>query len=125
MATRFIDLVEAGAARRRQFSDDDKARIVSEAMAPGAVAIDVARRHGICSSLLYRWRRKLVAGQAALLPQPAAAFVPVEIAGPASAPGSAAMPAGAVEMITAGGTRVRLAPPVDPRVLKALLDRLA
>lgn len=123
MATRFIDLVEAGAARRRQFSDDDKARIVSEAM--GAVAIDVARRHGICSSLLYRRRRKLVAGQAALLPQPAAAFVPVEIAGPASAPGSAAMPAGAVEMITAGGTRVRLAPPVDPRVLRALLDRLA
>jgi transposase len=125
MATRFIDLVEAGSARRRQFSDDDKARIVSEAMAPGVTAIDVARRHGICSSLLYRWRRKLVAGQAALLPQPAATFVPVEIAAPATASCGASMPEGAVEMITAAGMRVRLAPPVDPRVLKALLDRLA
>ena len=67
---------------RRRFSDDDKARIVSEAMMPGASVGDVSRRYRVCKSLIYRWRRLLlrdgVAVQTAQLPAPA--FVPVEVA---------------------------------------------
>ena len=45
MATRIIELVDAGSvAARRRFTDDDKARIVSEAMMPGATVTEVARR---------------------------------------------------------------------------------
>ncbi|WP_081469613.1 transposase [Sphingomonas sp. PAMC 26617] len=49
-----------GAEPRRRFSDDDKARIVSEAMMPGASVSDVARRYRVCSSLVSRWRRVLL-----------------------------------------------------------------
>ena len=124
MATRIIDVAGAiGAEPRRRFSDDDKARIVSEAMMPGVLVADVARRYRICSSLLYRWRRMLlrdgVAPEAAQLPAPT--FVPVEVAGaPASAQPEPLGP-GVVEVVGPGGRRVRLAPPIDARVLKAVL----
>lgn len=90
MATRIIEMV--GTEPRRRFSDDDKARIVSEAMMPGASVLDVARRHRVCTSLVYRWRRTLlrdgVASEA--LPLPGAAFVPVEVAGAYGAAAGAA-----------------------------------
>jgi transposase len=35
-----------GAGGRRRWSADDKARIVEETLAPGAVVSEVARRHG-------------------------------------------------------------------------------
>jgi hypothetical protein len=34
-----------GVVRRRRWSDEEKGRIVAEAIAPGAVAAEVARRH--------------------------------------------------------------------------------
>ncbi|WP_226019838.1 transposase, partial [Novosphingobium sp. FKTRR1] len=37
---------------RRQFSDDDKARVVSEAMMAGSSVAAVARRHSVCASLI-------------------------------------------------------------------------
>jgi len=52
MATRIIEVVDAGlAVPRRRFTDDDKARIVSEAMMAGATVTEVARRYGVCESL--------------------------------------------------------------------------
>jgi transposase len=123
-ATRIIDVAGAiGAEPRRRFSDDDKARIVSEAMMPGVLVADVARRYRICSSLLYRWRRMLlrdgVAPEAAQLPAPA--FVPVEVAGTPASVQPEPLGPGVVEVVGPGGRRVRLAPPVDARVLKAVL----
>jgi transposase len=44
--------------RRRRFSDDDKARIVEETLAPGAVVSEVARRHGLSPQQLFGWRRQ-------------------------------------------------------------------
>ena len=126
MATRIIEVAGAGAVEpRRRFSDDDKARIVSEAMMPGASVGEVGRRHRVCSSLIYRWRRKLLrdglASEVAAVPAPA--FVPVEVA-PAPAQPDLLGP-GVVEVLGRAGQRVRLAPPVDARVLKAVLASLA
>lgn len=121
MATRIIEVSGAGLAEpRRRFTDDDKARIVSEAMMPGASVGDVSRRHRVCKSLIYRWRRLLLRdGVAAQLPAPA--FVPVEVASmPAPAQPEPLGP-GVVEVVSSGGQRVRLAPPIDARVLKAVL----
>lgn len=124
MATWVIDGSDAGGAEpRRRFSDDDKARIVSEAMMPGASVSDTARRHRICTSLIYRWRRVLLrAGVAAEAPKlPAPTFVPVEVASvPASSPPEPLGP-GVVEVVGSGGQRIRLAPPIDARVLKTVL----
>ena len=42
---------------RRSWSDDEKQRIVAEALCPGASVADVARRHGVNANLLFNWRR--------------------------------------------------------------------
>ncbi|MEG3166293.1 transposase [Sphingomonas sp. PB2P19] len=89
MATRVIDGSGAGGAEpRRRFSDDDKAAIVSEVTMPKASVLDLAKRHRVCSSLVYRWRRVLLRDGASVeaLHLPAPAFVPVKLA---SAPSSA------------------------------------
>ena len=50
--------VITGTGRRRRFSEDYKARIVEETLAPGAVVSDVARRHGLTPQQLFTWRRQ-------------------------------------------------------------------
>jgi transposase len=50
--------VITGTGRRRRFSDDDKARIVEETLALGAVVSEVARRHGLSPQQLFGWRRQ-------------------------------------------------------------------
>ncbi len=124
MATRIIEVAGAGLAEpRRRFSDDDKARIVSEAMMPGASVGDVSRRYRVCKSLIYRWRRLLlrdgVAVQAAQLPAPA--FVPVEVASVPIPAQPEPLGPGVVEVVGPSGQRVRLAPPIDARLLKTVL----
>ncbi len=61
--------------RRRRWSTRDKQRIVAAAIEPGAVASEIARRAGIHTSQLFRWRRQLCGP-----PQPAPAFAAVALA---------------------------------------------
>ena len=46
-----------GIVGRRRWLLDDKARIVEETLAPGAVVSEVARRHGLTPQQLFGWRR--------------------------------------------------------------------
>ncbi len=117
MATQIIEVREAPLPRR-QFSADDKARVVSEAMMAGSSVTAVARRHRICASLIYRWRRELLGGDR--VERPASSFVPVEVAA-APASRSASSSPGIVEIVAPSGHIVRLTPPIDARVLKAVL----
>jgi transposase len=48
--------------RRRRWSAAEKAAIVAESLAPGAVASTVALRHGLHRNQLYMWRRELRSG---------------------------------------------------------------
>jgi transposase len=64
--------VITGTGRRRQFSEDFKAQVVGETLAPGAVVSEVARRHGLTPQQVFTWRRQ--ARQAA--PQPARSEAP-------------------------------------------------
>ena len=50
--------VISGTGRRRRFSKDDKARIIEETLAPGAVVSEIARRHGLSPQQLFGWRRQ-------------------------------------------------------------------
>jgi len=43
--------------RRRRFSATDKKRMLDEAAAPGETVSTIARKYGISSSLLFRWRK--------------------------------------------------------------------
>jgi transposase len=54
---RRIELI-TGTGRRRQWSDEDKARVVVESLEPGANVSEVARRHGLSPQQLFGWRRQ-------------------------------------------------------------------
>ena len=69
--------VLTGTPRRRRWSAAEKAAIVAESLAPGAVASTVALRHGLHRNQLYMWRREVRSGA---LANPGAAlpdFVPI------------------------------------------------
>ena len=114
--------VLTGPGRRRRWSAEDKARIVAEAMAPGAVVSEVARRWQLSSQQVFGWRREARAGLLALpadgtvasLPVPD--FVPIlaEPAVSAAVPEAACVPAfevyfaGAVVLVRPGMAEARL-----------------
>ncbi len=49
--------IEIVGERRRAHDAAFRARVVAECMVPGTRVQELARRHGICTSLIYRWRR--------------------------------------------------------------------
>ncbi|WP_461344880.1 transposase [Bradyrhizobium sp. USDA 4451] len=73
--------------RRRWFSKDDRARIVEEALVPGAVVSEIARRHGLSPQQVFTWRRRArrlptpMAGDLPFVPAVVDAMAPVAVAG--------------------------------------------
>jgi transposase len=110
--------VITGVARRRQWSDEEKARIVSETLVPGVGVSAVARRYGLGPSLIYGWRRQFRGGTDGSPPTPgAASFVPVVVTGdpvPAAA-------VGAIEVVV-GAVTVRVMGAVDGARLRQVLE---
>lgn len=78
--------VISGAMGRRRWSVDDRARILEETLAPGAVVSVVARRHGLTPQQLFTWRRQArksaetlpVFVPAVIVPEPTAAAPPAK-----------------------------------------------
>ena len=69
--------VLTGAPRRRRWSAAEKAAIVAESLAPGAVASTVALRHGLHRNQLYMWRREVRSGALGNTGAAVSDFVPV------------------------------------------------
>jgi len=82
--------VLTGAPRRRRWSAAEKAAIVAESLAPGAVASTVALRHGLHRNQLYMWRRELRSGALANRGIAMPDFVPI-VAARRSVSGAAAI----------------------------------
>ena len=55
---RRLELI-TGTGRRRQWSTDEKARILVESLRPGANISEVARRNGLSPQQLFGWRREV------------------------------------------------------------------
>jgi transposase len=66
-----------GPERRRRWSFEDRRQILMAAFTPGAIVADVAREYDVSTSLIYKWRREVVAARAE------AQFVPAMIVEPA------------------------------------------
>ena len=111
--------------------------MVAAAFAPGAVVADVARRTGVCSSLIYRWRRELgVAshGFAEVLLAPGVAGgngaddaegLPGLRSGEAARPGAGdAVVAAAIEVEFSGSSRLRIAASTPPELAVAVIAAL-
>jgi len=121
--------VLSGVERRRQWSDDEKARIVEETLVPGVRVAEVARRNAVSASLVFGWRRLAREG---LLGRGVPALMPVEIVAPlpalpAPSPSVAPRPkrsAGLIEIELSQGRRLRVGRDVDGDALRRVLDAL-
>jgi transposase len=134
--------VITGAGRRRDWSTDEKARILFESLVPGANVSAVARRHGMSPQQLFGWRktaREEMAADAQAKPSSdrcgpsrptAPGFVPVRIAAtlptasallvPPSPPPPAAPCAGLIEIVI-GECIVRVSGTIEAPSLSATL----
>jgi transposase len=75
MAERVIEVI-TGRERRRQWSTEEKIRIVGETFEPGASVGQVAARHDVYPGLLFTWRRQFRNGKFSPAREPL--FLPVE-----------------------------------------------
>jgi transposase len=110
--------VITGVGRRRRWSDEDKARIVAESLAPATTASAVARRHGLHASQLFAWRQQLQRRASAVGTIGGPAFVPVVVTEDGTAP---AEPQGRIE-IALGPAVVRVGADVDAAALRRVLE---
>jgi transposase len=109
-----------GALGRRRWSDEVKARIVAESLAPGVVISEVARRHDLRPQQLFAWRHQARQGRL-VLPTEELAFVPVvRTAADAPPAATSALPAATIE-VALGDVVVRVPPAVDGRLLAKVL----
>jgi transposase len=128
--------VITGVERRRKWSAQEKAAIVAESLAEGAVVSEVARRHGLNPQQVFGWRARLRDAVRGSVPSPDAtpAFVPAIVEDeppPLSAPAlpaTVAMASASVEPapieIALGGVIVRVRGEADPRALTTVLKAL-
>lgn len=108
------------AETRRKWSRAEKSAVVAETA--GSSVSSVARRHGIASSLVFRWRRELGAGGKKAKRQAGTAFVHVALPALSAAPVSTAVPGGGlIEIELSGGRRVRVDASVDMKALARVI----
>ncbi len=124
---RRIELI-TGTARRRRWSDDERARILAESFEPGANVSAVARRHGVNGGLLHYWRNQARTRAREEAQADAPLFIPVAIAKASSAavgetPRLLSSPGRMIEIETRGAL-VRVPKGVDPETLAVVLAAL-
>ena len=112
------------AGTRRSWSPEQKRAILAEAEDPATTASAVARRHGLHSSLLFRWRRAVLAEQQARTASAPPAFVPLALPPPAAAVAERPAGSGVVEIELAGGHRLRAEAGADLALLQSVIAAL-
>jgi transposase len=108
-----------GLSKRREFSIEEKLRILAQGTAPGSSPALTCRMHGISSGQFYTWRKQFRSGALT-------GFVPVSMATdiaalPAAAPVETPAPtpiAGHVEVELPNGVKVRVRGDVDAGALR-------
>lgn len=112
-----------GVVRRRRWTDEEKGRVVAEAVAPGAVIAAVARRHELAPQHLSNWIRAAKDGHFALPANDAPAFVPVVVEpAPTNKPNkSIRRERSAGIEIAIGAVKVRVPDGADARTVEAVL----
>ncbi len=124
-----VEVVTRGEPRRR-WPDEDRARILAEAMAPGAIASRVARRFGVSTGQFYTWRKAMLLRSAPVGVPPVSAkadFAEVRLSVPPPKPTTPPqIPAtGMMEITLPGGALVRVDAAVDSAALGRVLAALA
>src|SRR5215217_1822126 len=107
---------------RLTLPNEDKLRMVREALQPGAVVQAVADRHGVSSGQLYTWRKEMLAAAVS-------GFVPVAVTPEVPRVAAplrevAAETPGVIEIALPSGVTVRASGRVDMAVLRGVLAEL-
>jgi len=121
--------IEIVGERRRAYDEAFRARMVAESLQPGVRVGILARRHGICASLIYRWRRE--AEPEAIAPS-AMQLVPVRLheaeqagkAAPIRLPAARSSPAETIEIELEGGVRLRVSERIGTVALRRIVAAL-
>ena len=125
--------VITGTGGRRRFAEDEKARIIEEALVPGAVVSAVARRNGLTPQQLFTWLRQARKRSQVGRSEPAS-FVPAVVETTVAAkPARRNRPrnrsrtsdsgAGTIE-VEIGGVIVRIARGADVKAVAAVMTAL-
>lgn len=108
--------------RRRNWSAEERLRIVRETLEPGVIVQAVADRHGVSTGQLYTWRKQMLATAMS-------GFVPVEVVpeapqlpppDPTMLPDSCAPP-GVIEITLPSGASIRITGCADASTLRVVL----
>lgn len=125
---------EMVASTRRQFSREQKRTIVAD-VERGATVSEVARRHNVHTSLLFRWRREFASASSPVsaapqTPEPkTATFLPVRVAAPAPSTSPEPRPepsrrSSVIEIELMSGRKLRVGADLDIAVLKRIVMAL-
>ena len=121
------------ATTRRSWSTEQKKAIIAEIDVGGATLSEVARRHGIHSSLLFRWRKTFgevmgpapIASSVTTSAQPAPRFMPVMLPAPSPPePASVTVRASTIEIVLGGRRTLRVDADVDTVALLRIVEAL-
>ena len=110
------------AETRRKWTAAERRQIVAETEATSVSS--VARKHGVATSLVFRWRREAGIIGKKSVHKPAAAFVPLALPALTPAAPIAGADRGVIEIELAGGRRVRVMGPVDAEALRRVITAL-
>jgi transposase len=123
--------VFTGSGRRREWSSDEKARIVAESYETGETVSAVARRYALSPQQLFAWRRAARAPLGKTL-APEALFVPAVVPAPKPEPAGkqqpqrkrkAARDAGVIEL-EIDGVAMRVGRGADAKTVAAVIRAL-
>lgn len=103
--------------RRRRWSRAEKERLVAAMLEPDANASDIARRAGVHTSQLFRWRQQFAG------PQATEAFVPLQIAPPDES-GAHAPEAPAMTIVFSNGAHIEFRSAPAPAVIAQIVELL-
>lgn len=115
---------EVIAGTRRRWGREQKLAILAEVDAPGGSVSEVARRHALHTSLLFRWRRELSRRRPYAPAWPAQSFVPVRLPPPSVPAPHAPARSGTIEIVLIGGRTVRVGADVEVGALLRLIEAL-
>lgn len=127
-ASERVEIVTRG-ERRRSFSAEEKVRLVAETFQPGETVATVSRRHGICMSLLHRWRRA-ARGDVPRRRPPPPRLLPVRLVAPDAGPTASTPPPvpdiapAPVEVVLRNGRVLRVAATTDAAAVARLAAAL-
>jgi len=112
------------ASTRGRWRREQKLAILAEVDAPGGSVSEVARRHALHTSLLFRWRRDLAKCTRTAPASPEQSFLPVRLPPPSVPALPAPARSGTIEVVLAGGRTLRVGADVDTAVLVRVIEAL-